>query len=103
MTKFRGKEKFFYEVVDVEPCNNQASFGGKAKAIVENGKVTLTSYNMPVAEVEGDTLTILPQADCSNTTSKHVKAFAHWHGVDLPKGMPVVGETYTVTCHPYGD
>lgn len=90
-------------IFDVEPHNGRASFGGKAKAIVENGKVTLTSYGTPVAEVEGDTLTILPQADCSNTTSKHVKAFAHWHGVDLPKGMPVVGETYTVTCHPYGD
>lgn len=90
-------------IFDVEPHNGRASFGGKAKAIVENGKVTLTSYDTPVAEVEGDTLTILSQADCSNTTSTHVKAFAHWHGVDLPKGMPVVGETYTATCHPYGD
>ena len=91
------------KIVDVEPHNGRASFGGKAKAIVENSKVTLTSYDTPVAEVEGDTLTILPQAGCSSTTSTHVKAFAHWHGVDLPKGMPVVGETYTVTCHPYGD
>lgn len=90
-------------IFDVEPHNGRASFGGKAKAIVENGKVTLTSYDTPVAEVEGDTLTILPQADCSSTTSAHVKAFAHWHGVDLPKGMPVVGETYTVTSHPYED
>lgn len=91
------------KIVDVEPHNGRESFGGKAKAIVENGKVTLTSYDTPVAEVEGDMLTILPQADCSNTTSTHVKAFAHWHGVDLPKGLPVVGETYTVTSHPYGD
>lgn len=90
-------------IFDVEPHNGRASFGGKAKAIVENGKVTLTSYDTPVAEVEGDTLTILPQGNCSNTTSTHVKAFAHWHGVDLPAGMPIVGETYTVTNHPYED
>ena len=88
-------------VFDVEPYNGRASFGGKAKAVVEDSKVTLLSYDTPVAEVDGDTLTILPMADYSNTTSIHVKAFAHWHGVELPKGMPIIGETYTVTNHPY--
>ena len=63
--------------------DSRKSFYHKALVKVEdNGIKTLLSYETPVARVSFGKLELLPQWDCSMTTSRHVREFCRQLNVE---------------------
>ena len=62
--------------------DSRKSFYHKALVEVENGIKTLLSYETPVDRVSCGKLELLPQWDCSTTTSRHVREFCRQLNVE---------------------
>lgn len=65
------------EIYELTPNNGLKSFNGKAKVVIDEGKKTLYSYNIPICYFdESKNLHRVYGEKLSNTTAKHVKAFS---------------------------
>lgn len=65
-------------------CMNDSrrSFYGKAHVYTDGGRLTLQSYDMRVAYIEGENLVVL--GTYSPTTLRHIKEFALQNGFEAP-------------------
>ena len=65
------------KIYELTPTNNQASFYGKARVVVDDeGTETLISYGSPIIERTADgKLERLYFGDWTATTGRHIKAF----------------------------
>lgn len=65
------------KIYELTPTNNQASFYGKARVVIDDeGTETLISYDTPIIERTADgKLNRLWFGDWTATTGKHIKAF----------------------------
>lgn len=65
------------KIYELTPTNNQASFYGKAKVVVDDeGTETLISYDTPIIERTADgKLNRLWFGDWTATTGRHIKSF----------------------------
>ena len=90
-----------YELPTAPLGDSQASFGGKAKVAVSDTQTSLFSYDTEVAVVEGTELRLLSQSDSSQTTKRHVRAFARAYGVDV--GKYTAGDTFEIAETPNWD
>lgn len=85
------KEENNMKIYELTPTENQnqASFGGKAKVVIEeDGTETLYSYDTPIIKRLPDGTLVRLYDDYTMTTGKHIKAFC---GLDKAafKKMPV--------------
>lgn len=64
-------------IYELTPTNNQASFYGKARVVVDDdGTETLISYDTPIIERTADgKLNRLWFGDWTATTGRHIKSF----------------------------
>lgn len=64
-------------IYELTPTNNQASFYGKAKVVIDDdGTETLLSYDTPIIERTADgKLNRLWFSDWTATTGRHIKSF----------------------------
>jgi len=64
-------------IYELTPTNNQASFYGKAKVVIDDdGTETLLSYDTPIIKrTAGGELKRLWFDDWTATTGRHIKAF----------------------------
>lgn len=65
------------KIYELTPTNNQASFYGKARVVIDDeGTETLISYDTPIIERTADgKLNRLWFGDWTATTGRHIKAF----------------------------
>lgn len=65
------------KIYELTPINNQASFYGKAKVVIDDdGTETLLSYDTPIIRRTADgKLSRLWFDDWTATTGRHIKAF----------------------------
>lgn len=87
---------------DIEGCgllsnlqpryDSRASFYGKAEIEDYGGKLTLYSYNTPVAQYNKRTKTLTVNGYYSATTARHIREFARQLGIELPKGSDIAGK-----------
>lgn len=65
------------KIYELTPTNNQASFYGKARVVVDDeGTETLISYDTPIIERTADgKLNRLWFGDWTATTGRHIKSF----------------------------
>ena len=70
------------QIFELIPTNGRASFGGKAKVIVDNGVAELLSYNTVVAQINLETKEYKQIWEGnSNTTNSHIRCFKKFYGV----------------------
>nr|DAM64524.1 MAG TPA: hypothetical protein [Caudoviricetes sp.] len=65
------------KIYELTPTNNQASFYGKARVVIDDeGTETLISYDTPIIERTADgKLNRLWFGDWTATTGRHIKSF----------------------------
>lgn len=65
------------KICELTPTNNQASFYGKARVVIDDeGTETLISYDTPIIERTADgKLNRLWFGDWTATTGRHIKSF----------------------------
>lgn len=71
------------KIFELTPFDSHKSFYGKCKVIEQgNGDAVLISYNTEIAKITSDRKFSRIWGGKSQTTSRHIKAFKYFYGVD---------------------